>query len=78
MRARKLSLTLLSAVVLLASAALMGCSSPANTPETSAAAQTAAAPPQEKGGQDEFGPYEVVPNWPLPLEDGPDGTTWHR
>ena len=72
MRARKLSLTLLSAVVL-APAVLMGCSSPASAPETSAAAQTAAAPPQEKGGQDEFGPYDVVANWPLPLEDGPDG-----
>ena len=73
MRTRELSLTLLSAVVLLAPAALMGCSSPANAPETSAAAQSAAAPPQEKGGQDEFGPYEIVANWPLPLEDGPDG-----
>ena len=28
---------------------------------------------QEKGGQEEFGPYEPVPNWPLPLPDGPDG-----
>ena len=28
---------------------------------------------QEKGGQEEFGPYEVVPNWPQPLPDGPDG-----
>ena len=22
---------------------------------------------QEKGGEDEFGPYEVVPNWPQPI-----------
>ena len=29
--------------------------------------------PQEKGGQEEFGPYEPVPNWPQPLPDGPDG-----
>src|SRR5882724_5156188 len=28
---------------------------------------------QEKGGQEETGPYEVVANWPQPLPDGPDG-----
>jgi hypothetical protein len=28
---------------------------------------------QEKGGQEEFGPYELVANWPQPLPDGPDG-----
>jgi hypothetical protein len=28
---------------------------------------------QEKGGQEEFGPYEPVPNWPQPLPDGKDG-----
>jgi sugar lactone lactonase YvrE len=28
---------------------------------------------QERGGQDEFGPYEPVANWPQPLPDGPDG-----
>jgi len=28
---------------------------------------------QEKGGQEEFGPYEFVENWPQPLPDGPDG-----
>ena len=28
---------------------------------------------QEKGGQEEFGPYEPVANWPQPLPDGPDG-----
>jgi sugar lactone lactonase YvrE len=27
----------------------------------------------EIGGQEETGPYEVDPNWPLPLPDGPDG-----
>src|SRR2546429_5483355 len=26
-----------------------------------------AAAPQQKGGEDETGPYEVVPNWPQPL-----------
>jgi hypothetical protein len=28
---------------------------------------------QERGGQEEFGPYELVDNWPQPLPDGPDG-----
>ena len=32
-----------------------------------------AAALQERGGQEEFGPYEPVANWPLPLPDGPDG-----
>jgi hypothetical protein len=30
---------------------------------------------QEKGGQEEFGPYEPVENWPKPLPDGSDGVT---
>jgi hypothetical protein len=30
---------------------------------------------QERGGQEEFGPYEPVANWPQPLPDGPDGVT---
>src|SRR5215210_3448295 len=34
---------------------------------------TPTAMSQEKGGQEEFGPYEPVPNWPKPLPDGPDG-----
>jgi NHL repeat len=70
MRARNSSLTILLAVVVLASAALISCA-PASTPETKAAAP--AAPAQDIGGQDEFGPYEVVANWPQPLADGPDG-----
>src|SRR5687768_9000060 len=32
-----------------------------------------AATEQDKGGQEEFGHYEIVPNWPQPLPDGPDG-----
>ena len=71
MRARTLSLMISSGMVVLASAALTGCA-PANNPAaTTSAAKTAA--PQEIGGQDEFGPYEVVANWPQPLPDGPDG-----
>src|SRR5438132_13004588 len=71
MRARSSSLMILFAVVVLASAVLMGCRAPANSPATTSAA--AAAPSQEIGGQEEFGPYDVVPNWPQPLPDGPDG-----
>src|SRR5438093_11304042 len=73
MRARMLSLTLLSAVVLLATVAFMGCSSPTSSPEAVPSAQTAPTLAQEKGGQEEFGPYELVENWPQPLPDGPDG-----
>ncbi len=29
----------------------------------------------QRGGQEEFGDYEVVPNWPQPLPDGPDGVS---
>lgn len=32
-----------------------------------------AASLQERGGQEEFGPYELVANWPQPLADAPDG-----
>ncbi len=28
---------------------------------------------QQRGGQELFGPYEPVPDWPKPLPDGPDG-----
>lgn len=71
MRARSRSIVLLLAVVSLASAALMSCGSPADIPGNAPATQS--APPQERGGQEEFGPYEVVANWPQPLPDGPDG-----
>ena len=54
----------------LAAVALVACTQPPATGAGSAPAATAA---QEKGGQEEFGPYEPVENWPLPLEDGPDG-----
>src|SRR5439155_20732244 len=43
------------------------------TPSTESARATPAAVLQEKGGQEEFGPYELVENWPQPLQDGPDG-----
>jgi 6-bladed beta-propeller protein/NHL repeat-containing protein len=71
MRARRWSLMVLL-VVIAAAVAVAGCSGPANNGETTTAAAPAAAP-QELGGQDEFGPYEPVANWPQPLPDGPDG-----
>jgi hypothetical protein len=70
MRTRAFTLTLLFAVVA-ASVAVIGCGSSSNNPESVSAAGTAAS--AEVGGQDEFGPYDVVDNWPQPLQDGPDG-----
>jgi DNA-binding beta-propeller fold protein YncE len=59
MHTRQLSLTLLCLIALAPFAlSTRGASAPA---------------PQERGGQEEFGPYEPVPNWPQPLPDGPDG-----
>jgi len=63
-----LSLTL---VALVAAAILIGCTAPA--PTNSASAVPGAAAAQEKGGQEEFGPYELVENWPQPLPDEADG-----
>ena len=66
MHARHLPLTTLLAAGFLASVVLGGCSS--------AASGTASATVErEKGGQEEFGPYEPVANWPLPLPDRADG-----
>src|SRR6267142_3396372 len=59
MRFRLTSFAILAAIGLLASGVLVG-----------GAAQ---APSQAKGGQEEFGPYELVENWPQTLPDGPDG-----
>ncbi len=61
MRSRRTSLTVLIAGVIAA----------VTLPGYSPLAQGT----QEKGGQEEFGPYEPVTNWPLPLADGPDGVT---
>jgi hypothetical protein len=70
MRTRGWTLTFFLTVIVAASAVFVSCSSPSNSPE---AVTAAAAAPTEKGGQDEFGPYETVDNWPQPLPDGPDG-----
>jgi hypothetical protein len=69
MRVLTRSLSIPAMVGVLASATLIGCGPPAETP----AASAAAALPQERGGQEEFGPYEPVADWPKPLPDGPDG-----
>ena len=53
-------------------AIIAACSSPTASPSASDKAAPAAVS-QEKGGQEEFGPYELVENWPQPLEDGSDG-----
>src|SRR6188508_3108938 len=55
---------------LLVAAALGASTSPTSTLAPEAAAQ---APAPQKGGQDMYGPYEVVENWLQPLPDGDDG-----
>jgi DNA-binding beta-propeller fold protein YncE len=50
------------------------CSSPADEPEAATAAATV-VPSGERGGQEAFGPYEVVEDWPKPLPDGDDGVS---
>jgi 6-bladed beta-propeller len=72
MRARKWSLIVLISIVVLAPALLLGCGTPPATSEKTPAAAPAAVA-QERGGQEEFGPYDVVANWPQPLPDGADG-----
>ena len=71
MRLRNWSPPVLLAMLLLASAAFIGYTPSANT--LAPAATAALAQSQEKGGQEEFGPYELVENWPQPLPDGADG-----
>ena len=56
--------------VILASAVFTGCSMP--TASESAPDTTIM---QQKGGQEEFGPYELVENWLQPLPDGEDGVS---
>jgi hypothetical protein len=54
-------------------AALIGCGAPPYGQSEKTSPQLGAVSSQEKGGQEEFGPYEPVANWPQPLEDAPDG-----
>src|SRR5262245_42025648 len=69
-------LVFLMSLAAFACVGLLACNQPG--PPAAAAAPapagaSTATPPQEKGGQEEFGPYELVENWPQPLQDGPDG-----
>src|SRR5262249_7104693 len=53
---------------------LVGCSTSSESKSASSTAtEPSAAVSQEKGGQEEFGPYELVQNWPQPLPDEADG-----
>jgi sugar lactone lactonase YvrE len=71
---RMIALPVVLSLGLAAGLATAACSSESQAaPET--AAQAVAAASQEKGGQEEFGPYEPVENWPQPLPDGPDGVS---
>lgn len=62
------------AVFLMATATLWSCSSPASESAEDVLASEA-GPPQARGGQESFGPYELVEDWPRGLSDGPDGVT---
>src|SRR5262245_34183918 len=65
--------TLGISLLLVVSPWIVACSeAPASTTQT-AAPVAAPAVAAEKGGQEEFGPYELVENWPQPLQDGSDG-----
>src|SRR5688572_4912134 len=72
MRTNRSSHIVALAVIISVLVAVAGCSSPDNG-NGSETASAASATPAERGGQEEFGPYEVVANWPQPLPDGPDG-----
>ncbi len=74
MHARSWSRAVLLAAVLLAPAVLVSCSLPTSGGSEDILS-AAAAPPLEKGGEEEWGPYEPTPNWPQPLPDH-DGWTW--
>ena len=67
---RDRSFRILLAIGLLSAAIAVSCTSSSNNPETAAAAPAVA---QEKGGQEETGPYEPVPDWPKPLADAASG-----
>jgi hypothetical protein len=73
MRVPRRSLITLFAIALLTAVALVSCTSPVDSPEAVTAAAAQATPAQERGGQEEFGPYEIVENWPQGWPDGPDG-----
>jgi DNA-binding beta-propeller fold protein YncE len=67
------TLPIAMAAVIAGLALQLGCSAPPATQAATSPAATTPAPAREKGGQEEFGPYELVEDWPQPLPDGPDG-----
>ncbi len=69
---RKTGPSLVFLLGLLVPFVIAGCN---KEPEQVAAtsASPAQSQSQERGGQEEFGPYEPVANWPKGLPDGPDG-----
>ena len=69
---RDRSFRILLAIGLLSAAIAVSCTSSSSSPEN-ASATAAPAATQEKGGQEETGPYEIVPDWPKPLADAADG-----
>ena len=73
MRVLSRSITALLALGVLSSTVVAGCAAPASPPDTASAVPAPAGVSGEKGGQEEYGPYELVANWPQPLPDGPDG-----
>ena len=73
MRTRSWSPAILPVIVVV-TAGFWSCSSPADTGADEGLAVNA-GPSQARGGQETFGPYEVVENWPRALPDGPDGVT---
>ena len=73
MQVPRQSVTILLAGGLLVAVTLGGSSAPESAVVPVAAAQAPAASAKQKGGQDMYGPYEVVENWLQPLPDGDDG-----
>ncbi|MEI6668882.1 MAG: hypothetical protein WCP29_12055 [Acidobacteriota bacterium] len=71
MRVRRPVLAVLPVVVVCVAAALTSHRLSAGGPQAAPAKSAAIA--QERGGQEEFGPYEPVTDWPQPLPDGADG-----
>jgi DNA-binding beta-propeller fold protein YncE len=67
------SRTMMLALLVAAFAAWVGSSLSGRSLQGRSQTSGAAAAQREKGGQEEFGPYEVVENWPQPLPDGDDG-----
>ena len=67
MRTSNASIAIHLLLALMVAVSLAACSAPASNSTGTPAAS------QEKGGQEEFGSYEVVENWLQPLPDGPDG-----